>query len=57
VLYHLLAGELDAAADWYEVTIEKRDPFAIIFAEGPLFSTLRESPRWGKLSTMMRLQA
>ena len=57
VLYHLLAGELDAAADWYEVTIEKRDPFAIIFAEGPLFSTLRESPRWGKLSKMMNLQA
>jgi tetratricopeptide (TPR) repeat protein len=55
VVYHVLCSEMDAAADWYEKMIEEREPFAIIFADGPLFRPLRESPRWPKLAKMMNL--
>lgn len=55
VIYHVLCSEMDAAADWYEKMIEVRDPFAVIFADGPLFKPLRESPRWPKLARMMNL--
>jgi eukaryotic-like serine/threonine-protein kinase len=54
-LYHLMCPDVDAAADWYEKMIEQRDPFAVIFADGPLFRPLRESPRWRKLAQMMKL--
>ena len=46
---------MDAAADWYEKMIGVRDPFAIIFADGPLFRPLRESDRWPRLAKMMNL--
>jgi len=55
VLYHLLCSETDAAADWYERTIEQREPFALIFAAAPVNKPLRESPRWAKLAKMMNL--
>jgi tetratricopeptide (TPR) repeat protein len=57
VLYHVLCLEMDAAGDWYERMIEQREPFAIIFADGPICKPLRESPRWPKLAKMMNLQA
>ncbi len=55
VLYHVLCLEMDAAADWYERRIEQREPFAVIFADGPICRPLRESPRWPKLAKMMNL--
>jgi serine/threonine-protein kinase len=55
VLYHLLCSEVDDAADWYERMIERRDPFAVIFAAAPLVKRLRDNPRWLKLATMMNL--
>ena len=55
VLYHLLASELDAAADWYEKMIEHREPFAVLFARSPLTEPLRQSPRWPKIAAMMNL--
>jgi serine/threonine-protein kinase len=55
VLYHLLCGDIDQAADWYERAINGRDPFALVFADGPLGSTLRQSSRWAKLARMMNM--
>jgi hypothetical protein len=55
VLYHWICGETDQAADWYERAINGRDPFALVFADGPLGSAFRESSRWPKLASMMKL--
>ena len=55
VLYHWVCEETDQAADWYERAINGRDPFALVFAEGPLGSAFRASSRWPKLASMMKL--
>ena len=55
VWYHLLCSELDLAADWYERAIEQRDPFALVFANVPMFRALRQTSRWPKLAKMMNL--
>lgn len=55
VEYHLFCGEIDAAADWYEKSIEQRDPFAVVFASAPIGKDLRHSPRWPRLAKMMNL--
>ena len=55
VLYHWLCSETDQAADWYERAIDGRDPFALVFANGPLGSRFRESSHWPKLAKMMNL--
>jgi tetratricopeptide (TPR) repeat protein len=56
VVYHLLVSELDAAAEWYERMIEDRDPFALLYARTSAVAPLREHPRWGQLSALMKLQ-
>jgi len=55
VLYHWCCEETDQAADWYERAINGRDPFALVFADGPLGSAFRASSRWPKLASMMKL--
>jgi tetratricopeptide (TPR) repeat protein len=55
VLYHVLCSDIDQAADWYERAINARDPFALVFAAGPLGSDFRQSSRWPKLARMMNL--
>jgi tetratricopeptide (TPR) repeat protein len=55
VLYHWVCSESEQAADLYERTINARDPFALVFANGPLGSRFRESSRWPKLAKMMSL--
>jgi eukaryotic-like serine/threonine-protein kinase len=55
VLYHVLCADIDQAADWYERAINERDPFALVFANGPLGEPLRASTRWPKLAKMMNL--
>ena len=55
VLYHVLCGDIDAAADWYERAIEEREPFALVFAKTPLTSDFRQSRRWPQLARMMNL--
>ena len=57
VLYHWVCEETDLAADWYERAINGRDPFALVFADGPLGSAFRASSRWPKLASMMNLTA
>ena len=56
VLYHLVCGEIDAAADWFETMIEHREPFAVVYARSPIVKPLRESPRWRKLGEIMNLR-
>jgi tetratricopeptide (TPR) repeat protein len=55
VLYHILTGEIDAAADWYERMIEGREPFAVVTVRSALIAPLRQSARWPKLAAMMNL--
>jgi serine/threonine-protein kinase len=55
VVYHWLCSEPEQAADWYERTINGRDPFALVFANGPLGSEFRQSGHWLKLAKMMNL--
>jgi eukaryotic-like serine/threonine-protein kinase len=55
VVYHLLASELDAAADWYEKMIEHREPFAVLFVRTPLTEPLWQHPRWPKIAGLMKL--
>ena len=55
VEYHLLCSEIDAAADWYEKMIDVHDPFAVVFAAIPLGKALRQSARWPRLASMMKL--
>ena len=51
----MLCSEMEPAADWYERAIEQRDPFALVWANGPLCSTIRHTSRWPKLARMMNL--
>ena len=53
--FHLLCSEVDAAASWYEKTIEARDVFAVIYANSPYTEELRASPHWARLARMMNL--
>jgi eukaryotic-like serine/threonine-protein kinase len=57
VLYHLLTGEIDAAMDWFQIMVEHREPFALVFARSPLTEPLRQHPRWPTLAAMMNLPA
>jgi len=54
-LYHVLCGDIDEAADWYERAIEEREPFALVFAKGPLTRDFRQSRHWPRLAKMMNL--
>jgi eukaryotic-like serine/threonine-protein kinase len=55
VVYHMLRSELDAAADWYEKSIEQREPFAVMYARTAFAAPLRASARWPSLAKMMNL--
>ena len=55
VLYHLVAGDMDAAAAWYAKSIEEREPFAVMYSPWPIVRALRESHRWPALAKMMNL--
>jgi tetratricopeptide (TPR) repeat protein len=56
VVYHLISGEVDAAADWFETMLQHREPFAVVYARSPVVRPLRESPRWRKLGEIMNLR-
>lgn len=55
VWYHLHTGEMDAVADWYERSIDMRDPFALVYAAAPQLAPLRAHPRWPAIARMMHL--
>jgi eukaryotic-like serine/threonine-protein kinase len=53
--YHLLGGEIDAAADATERAISLREPLAVFLALLPVAAELRRSARWPMLAGMMNL--
>jgi serine/threonine-protein kinase len=53
--YHLLCSEVDAAAGWYEKTIEAREMLAPVYANSLYTADLRASPHWARLARMMNL--
>ena len=53
--YHLLCGDLDAAASWYEKMIAAREIFAPVYANSLYTKELRASPHWARLARMMNL--
>jgi hypothetical protein len=55
VLYHLHTDDLEAAADWYQRMIDRRDPFCLVYAMGDATLPLRQHPRWGTLREQMKL--
>jgi hypothetical protein len=55
-VYHLLAGNMDTAADWVEKPIEERYPGTLLFIYGgPSGQPFRESARWPALAKRMNL--
>jgi hypothetical protein len=54
-IYHLLSGDLDAAADWTQKAIDQRHP-AVFFFVHVTAKALRSSPRWPALASMMNLR-
>ena len=53
-IYHLVSGDLEAAADWSEKAIELRQP-AVLFFLNVHATALRSSRRWPALAAMMHL--
>jgi tetratricopeptide (TPR) repeat protein len=55
VLYHMVRSDVDAAADWCQKAIERREVLLTSFVRHPSLKALRASPRWPALATMMNL--
>jgi serine/threonine-protein kinase len=55
IAYHLVLGEIDQAADWFEKLIDQRDPRAPWILPHLFDGRLKSSPRWPKLARMMNL--
>lgn len=56
VPYHLVCGDVDAAADWIDYRIEERGDHSLLHALwSPLASELRKSARWRPLARKMNL--
>lgn len=54
-VYHLVSGEIDAAADWIEKAIDQRYPGIMFFVNLPIGQPLRDSVRWPALARLMHL--
>jgi TolB-like protein/Tfp pilus assembly protein PilF/predicted Ser/Thr protein kinase len=55
VLYCLICGDVDQAAQWVEKAIEQRDLMTIIQIRSPLAGPLRASARWPALAARANL--
>jgi tetratricopeptide (TPR) repeat protein len=55
VWYHLNVGELDDAAEWFTRMIDRRDPFALAYANAPITQPLHRHHRWPEIARMMNL--
>jgi hypothetical protein len=55
--FHMLCGEIDLAADWFEKSIEERHPIAAAVMQAWTGEPLRASRHWPKLAALMNLPA
>jgi len=55
MIYYLLIGDSEKAADWMERAIEQRATLAVVHRLVPIYAALLASPRWPKLAKMMNL--
>ena len=55
VLYHLVCGDVDQAAQWIEKAIEQRDLMTIIQIRAPLADQVRASAHWPALAARANL--
>jgi tetratricopeptide (TPR) repeat protein len=55
--FHILCGEFDAAANWFEKGILERDPAAPIHLQAGLGRSLLATPHWPRLAALMNLPA
>jgi TolB-like protein/Tfp pilus assembly protein PilF len=56
-VFHVLCGEIDAAADWTEKAIAERDPGMMFYLRFTLFRPLRASSRWARIARTLNLPA
>jgi serine/threonine-protein kinase len=56
-VYHVLCGEIDAAADWTEKAIAERDPGMMFYLRFTIYRPLRRSPRWARIARTLNLPA
>jgi TolB-like protein/Tfp pilus assembly protein PilF len=56
-IHHLIAGEIEAALDWYQKDIEAHRPNAPMVAFAAWLEPMRASPRWATVAAMMNLPA
>jgi TolB-like protein/tRNA A-37 threonylcarbamoyl transferase component Bud32 len=54
-LFHLLQGEVDQAADWFEKAIDQKEVNAGYWTRTGIGAALRSSPRWPALAKRMNL--
>ena len=54
-LFHLYQGETDKAADWFDKSIDQRDPAAVLWVRTNLTGAIRSSHRWPGLAKKMNL--
>jgi len=53
--FHMICGDIDLAADWFEKAIEERDSTVAISLQNSSGEALRASPRWPRLVALMNL--
>ena len=55
LIFHLLCGDIEAAANWAEKAIEQRHLLILFYLCAPLAKPLRTSRRWPALASMVNL--
>ncbi len=54
-VFHLMSGDVNHAADWYEKAIDEKDPSVIGYLRVPTLKPLLESPRWTGIAKKLNL--
>jgi hypothetical protein len=56
-MYHAVLGEFDAAAEWYEKSLDNRDALAVGLLRSKVLAPLMSGPRWPQLRKKLNLPA
>jgi TolB-like protein/tetratricopeptide (TPR) repeat protein len=57
VVFHIIRGDIDAAADWYERALVERASTTAHLLQSALGEPLRASPHWPKVVSLLNLPA